>query len=84
MRRVYVALRKSRNSDTRMKRSMAPVEQGHVLPVRIDDELRLGELVLAAPCDEAHGAMGEGVAHPLRVTAVGQRDAEAVLGAQAH
>ena len=48
----------------------------------IGDQLGLGELVLLAPGDQAHGTVGQRVAHPLGVGAVGQGEAEAVLRAE--
>ncbi len=77
---VYVAARKSRNSETRMNRSMARRKSRHVLAVGINDQLRFAQLVLAASGHQADGTVVQRVAHPLRVPTVGQRNAEAVLG----
>ena len=48
------------NSDTRMNRRIA-LDRRHVLAVRIDDDLGFGQLVLAAPGDQPHRAVGQRV-----------------------
>ena len=60
----------------------AAADRRHVLAVRVRHHLGVGELVLLAPGDEADGAVGQRVAHPLRVRAVGQGEAEPVLRAE--
>ena len=76
------ARRKSRNCVTRMTAHDAAADRRHVLAVQVRDQLRLGELVLLAPGDQTHGTVGQGVAHPLGVGAVGEGEAEAVLRAE--
>ncbi len=60
----------------------ATTDRPDVLAVGIVHDLGVRQLVLAPARDEAHGAVGQGVAHPLGVTPVGQGEAEAVLRAE--
>ena len=75
-------LRKSRNCDTRMKRMMPRPTAGTCW--RCGSVTSSGSVSSYSlpPGDQPDGAVGQRVAHPLRVGAVGQGEAEPVLRAE--
>src|ERR1700733_5407094 len=58
----------------------AATDPTDVLAMGVVHDLWIGELVLTPVRDDAHRAVRQCVSHPLRVAAVGEGEAEAVLG----